>query len=66
MRVGHVITKTASAVPACQCMTTACSQVKKVCCIVLKKVLALEELGKEAQFSHRDLNDGNIMLKVRK
>ena len=37
----------------------------KVLCVVLIKVLTLSNSLADAQFSHRDLNDGNIMLKVK-
>ena len=39
-------------------------QVKKVLAVVIKKVFTLYGRAKEAQFSHRDLNDGNIMLRL--
>lgn len=39
-------------------------KVQRVLAIVLKKVLTLYGLAEAAQFLHRDLNDGNIMLRV--
>ena len=37
----------------------------KVLCVVVVKVLTLMTAFADAQFSHRDLNDGNIMLRVK-
>ena len=41
------------------------AKVSKVCAIVLKKVLTLEASLKGDQFSHRDLNNGNIMIEFK-
>ena len=45
--------------------TAEMAKVSKVCAIVLKKVLTLEASLKDDQFSHRDLNGGNIMIKIK-
>ena len=45
--------------------TAEMAKVSKVCAIVLKKVLTLEASLKDDQFSHRDLNNGNIMIKIK-
>jgi hypothetical protein len=39
--------------------------VRTVCLIVVRKVVALLQRAADAHFSHRDLNDGNIMLNVK-
>ena len=41
------------------------ANVARVCCIAVKKVLALSERARDNLFSHRDLNDGNIMIRLR-
>jgi hypothetical protein len=41
------------------------AHLKSVCHVVVQKVCELLLLGRDSQFSHRDLNDGNVMIDVK-
>ena len=40
------------------------AHLRSVCHVVVKKVCKLLLLGRGSEFSHRDLNDGNVMIEV--
>ena len=41
------------------------AHLRSVCHVVVKKVCKLLLLGRGSEFSHRDLNDGNVMIEVK-
>ena len=41
------------------------ARLRSVCHVVVKKVCKLLLLGRGSEFSHRDLNDGNLMIEVK-
>ena len=41
------------------------AHLRSVCHVVVKKVCTLLLLGRGSEFSHRDLNDGNVMIDVK-
>ena len=41
------------------------AHLRSVCHVVVKKVCTLLLLGRGSEFSHRDLNDGNVMIEVK-